>query len=80
MATEYVMEYDGWAKGIPLTAYVTIRDTIHKLRKEQVIRCKSCRWALEAPRVDDFHLECVLRPLSRHYTGDNDFCSHGKQR
>lgn len=78
--TEYVMDYDGWAKGIPVTTYVTIREAMHKRRKERVIRCKNCRWSHEAPKVEGFHLECVLRPLSRHYTKDDDFCSHGEQR
>lgn len=78
--TEYVMDYDGWAKGIPVTTYVTIREAMHKRRKERVIRCKNCRWSHEAPKVEGFHLECVLRPLSRHYTKDDDFCSHGELR
>lgn len=39
-------------------------------------RCCDCRWAREAPKVDGYHLECFLRPLSRHYTKDDDFCSY----
>ena len=78
--TEYVMEYDGWATGLPLTTYMTIRDTMHKLRKEEIVRCKDCRWSKEAPRVEHWHLECIVRPLSRHYTADEDFCSHGERR
>ena len=45
-----------------------------------VVRCKSCRWSREAPKVDGYHLECSLRPLSRHYAKDDDFCSYGERR
>lgn len=45
-----------------------------------VVRCKSCRWSKEAPKVEDYHLECFLRPLSMHYTKDDDFCSYGERR
>ena len=44
-----------------------------------VVRCKSCRWSKEAPRVDDYHLECFLRPLSSYYVKDDDFCCYGER-
>lgn len=44
------------------------------------VRCKDCRWSQDAPKVEEYHLECILRPLSRHYTGDEDFCSQGEPK
>lgn len=55
------------AAGLPLT-------------REHIVRCGNCRWSKDAPVVDVYHLECALRPLSRHYTRDEDFCSHGEER
>ena len=74
------MEYDGWATGLPLTTYMTIRDRMHSLRKEQIVRCKECRYARETDIVEQYHLECIVYPLSRHFTRDDDFCSHGERR
>lgn len=50
------------------------------LTREHIVRCKDCRWAKDAPIVEGYHLDCALRPLSRHYTRDEDFCSHGEER
>lgn len=50
------------------------------IMREWIVRCRDCRWSSEAPRVEGYHLECALRPLSRHYTRDEDFCSHGEAR
>ena len=44
----------------------------------QVVRCRDCRWAHEAPLVDGWQLECWVRPLSRHYTPDMGFCHLGE--
>ena len=46
----------------------------------KVVRCKNCRWAHEAPPVDEWHLECRVRPLCRHYTPDTGFCHLGEPR
>ena len=48
--------------------------------RERLTRCKDCRWAHEAPSVEQWHLECRVRPLSRHYTDANGFCHLGEAR
>ena len=45
-----------------------------------VTRCRYCRWAHEAPPVEQWHLECRVRPLCRHYTPDDGFCHLGERR
>ena len=32
--TEYVMEYDGWAEGIPVGEYLKVRDAMHARKRE----------------------------------------------
>lgn len=48
--------------------------------RERITRCKDCRWAREAPPVEEWHLECRVRPLNRHYTPDDGFCHLGEPR
>ena len=40
--TEYVMEYDGWAEGIPIGEYLKVRDAMHARKREEVVRCRDC--------------------------------------
>lgn len=42
--TEYVMEYDGWAEGIPVGEYLKVRDAMHARKREEVVRCRDCGW------------------------------------
>ena len=46
----------------------------------KVVRCKNCRWTCDAPPVGCWHLECRVRPLSRHYTPDDGFCHLGEPK
>lgn len=39
---EYVMEYDGWAEGIPVGEYLRVRDAMHARKREEVVRCRDC--------------------------------------
>lgn len=48
--------------------------------RERITRCKDCRWAREATPVEEWHLECRVRPLNRHYTPDDGFCHLGEPR
>ena len=47
---------------------------------ERIVRCRDCRWAHEAPPVEEWRLECRVRPLCRHYTPDDGFCHFGERR
>lgn len=71
--------------------YVEREDVLHTTGKADprfieyecrgpIVRCRDCRFAHEAPRVEGYHLECRLRPLCRHYTADGDYCSRGERR
>lgn len=40
---EYVMEYDGWADGIPIGEYLKVRDAMHARKREEVVRCRDCK-------------------------------------
>lgn len=41
--SEYVMEYDGWAEGIPICEYLKVRDTMHSRKREEIVRCRDCK-------------------------------------
>lgn len=44
---EYVMEYDGWAEGIPVGEYLKVRDAMHARKREEVVRCRDCEHGRE---------------------------------
>lgn len=61
-----------------MSEYVVDFYSVHDgIRCEPITRCKHCRWAHEVPPVDEWHLECRVRPLNRHYTTDMGFCHLG---
>ena len=64
-----------------MAEYVVDLYTDHDgVKCERITRCKDCRWSREAPPVEDYHLECRVRPLCRHYTDDDGFCHLGEPR
>ena len=40
---EYVMDYDGWAEGMPIGAYFKVRDAMHERKRERIVRCGDCK-------------------------------------
>lgn len=40
---EYVMDYDGWARGMPIGAYFKVRDAMHERKRERIVRCRDCK-------------------------------------
>ena len=42
---EYVMDYDGWAEGIPIGEYLKVRDAMHARKREEIVRCRDCKHA-----------------------------------
>jgi len=55
-------------------------EIIRRLGYVKPVRCRDCRWAREATPQGQWHLECRLRPLARHYTDDGGFCHMGERR
>lgn len=84
MERQMQIEYDEWIVATPknLTSddYAENHAAGLPITREHIVRCKDCRWSQDAPKVEEYHLECILRPLSRHYTRDEDFCSHGEPK
>ena len=50
------------------------------IKCEPITRCKHCRWAHEAPPVEEWHIECRVHPLNMHYTPDMGFCHLGEPK
>ena len=72
--TEYVMEYDGWAEGIPVGEYLRVRDAMHARKREEVVRCRDCRYY--KPNTYS-HFTCEL--LMFHVDPDG-FCAWGERK
>ena len=49
---EYVMDYDGWAEGMPIGAYFKVRDAMHERKRERIVRCRDCKHYYE---VENYH-------------------------
>ena len=41
--SEYVMDYSGWAEGIPIDEYLKLRDLMHARMREEIVRCRDCK-------------------------------------
>ena len=41
--SEYVMDYSGWAEGIPAVEYLKVCDAMHARKREEIVRCRDCR-------------------------------------
>lgn len=66
---EYVMEYDGWAEGIPAVEYLKVRSAMYARKREEIVRCGDCRWR-----------KGVVCGYFDKITLVMDFCSHGTRR
>lgn len=44
---EYVMDYDGWAEGMPIGAYLKVRDAMHERKRELIVRCRDCNYVTD---------------------------------
>lgn len=84
MERQKEIEYDEWVVATPKNLTSEDLTANHAaglpVTREHIVRCKDCRWSKEAPKVESYHLECNLRPLSRHYVRDDGFCDHGETR
>ena len=41
--SEYVMDYSGWAEGIPAVEYLKVCDAMHARKREEIVRCRDCK-------------------------------------
>lgn len=82
--TEYVMDYDGWAEGVPIGAYLKVRDSMHERKRERIVRCRDCRYydeiihACDHPCVTPLRGDCPENWIFSCF--DNDFCCWGERK
>lgn len=79
---EYVMEYDGWAEGIPVGEYLKVRDAMHARKREEVVRCRDCEYRR---RSLNGHEPNFIGDWFCSYTGGHEvkpdgFCYRGERR
>lgn len=81
---EYVMDYDGWAEGMPIGAYLKVRKAMHERKRERVVRCRDCRHydeiihACDHPCVTPLGGDCHENWIFSCF--DNGFCSWGERK
>lgn len=73
---EYVMDYDGWAEGMPIGAYFKVRDAIHERKRERIVRCRDCIHSYEHHDARGRWLLCNLQLY--YEVKPEDFCSRGE--
>ncbi len=69
---EYVMEYDGWAEGIPVGEYLKVRDAMHARKREEVVRCRDCKHS--SVSFDETRTTCRYWSMNDY---DDSESSHG---
>ena len=82
--TEYVMEYDGWAEGIPAGEYLKVCSAMHARKREEIVRCRDCaKWSSfdteDGKRIGDCSEWTHLDGFS-HATNEDGFCAWGERR
>ena len=82
---EYVMEYDGWAEGIPVGEYLKVRDAMHARKREEVVRCRDCEYFEQGYTDGVMFGETVCWAWENghdypSYTNPDGFCHRGKRR
>lgn len=84
---EYIMDYDGWAEGVPVGEYLNVRDTMHERKRERIVRCRDCE---HMHRVRDWlgmdvdecwlHASRETGALGKERTEPDGFCAWGVRR
>lgn len=79
---EYVMEYDGWAEGIPVGEYLKVRDAMHARKREEVVRCRDCEHYSEHEWVfaTDVSDVCHFWHGKPTKVAPDGFCAWGKRK
>lgn len=75
--SEYVMDYSGWAEGIPAVEYLKVCDAMHARKREEIVRCRDCK------RFSGYELEPHLGYCERYDLQEvrgNGFCAWGERR
>lgn len=75
--SEYVMKYDGWAEGMPIGAYLKVRDAMHARKRERIVRCRDCKYCHPRPYYKE-QMWCGLSGIDM--TKTDGFCSWGKRK
>ena len=74
--SEYVMDYSGWAEGIPAVEYLKVCDAMHARKREEIVRCRDCKHFAS----DELGDCCTLLDFEDVKPMDNGFCAWGERR
>ena len=76
--SEYVMEYDGWAEGVPAGEYLKVRNAMHARKREEIVRCRDCKHYVDVSGYVDRELHSCTH--WGDWTTSNGFCAWGERR
>lgn len=74
--SEYVMDYSGWAEGIPAVEYLKVCDAMHARKREEIVRCRDCSFCVEK----GYRLYCDRDAGGFPEVEPDGFCAWGERR
>ena len=77
---EYVMEYDGWAEGIPVGEYLKVRDAMHARKREEVVRCRDCERFAVDQSDHEYRSGWWCKRWDTDMVKPDGFCAWGKRK
>ena len=78
--TEYVMDYDGWAEGMPIGAYFKVRDAMHERKRERIVRCRDCACFSVDDSDHDYRTGWWCKRWYTDMVKPDGFCAWGEKR
>lgn len=82
--SEYVMDYSGWAEGVPAVEYLKVCDAMHARKREEIVRCRDCKHATpdtSGRKCYEGYLWCdELTEGIGFSVAPSDFCAWGERR
>lgn len=78
--SEYVMDYSGWAEGIPAVEYLKVRDAMHARKREEIVRCRDCRYYDQNDEPSEVYPDRYLCDLMANFLHPDGFCAWGERR
>ena len=78
--SEYVMDYSGWAEGIPAVEYLKVCDAMHARKREEIVRCKNCKRFSLDNSDHDYRSGWWCYRWNTDMVNPDGFCAWGERR
>ena len=78
--SEYVMDYSGWAEGIPAVEYLKVCDAMHARKREEIVRCRDCKRFSLDNSDHDYRSGWWCYRWNTDMVNPDGFCAWGERR